>query len=169
VAIHPAVRHGAMLVGFLVTAAGPAASAPAPRVTVNFVAPERYTDAGDRFGAGPGLRVTLAEVRRIIEGAALRAMAPGDDLRVDVLDIDLAGFAHPGLSPVSSPRVVTDVTPPAFRLRYDLRRGGRRIAGGDERVSDINFLFGARANRSGAFAYEEGLLRDWVRKRLTPQ
>jgi hypothetical protein len=168
-AVHRLFRHAAMLIGLLASTAGPVASTPTARVAVNFVAPERYTDAGDRFGAGPGLRVTLAEIRRIIEGAALRAMAPGDDLRVDVLDIDLAGFAHPGLSPVSAPRVVSDVTPPAFRLRYDLRRGGRRIAGGDERVSDMNFLFGARANRSGAFAYEEALLRDWARKRLTPQ
>ena len=62
--------------------------------------------------------------------------------------------------------VVSDVTPPAFRLRYVLRRDGRRIAAGEERVTDINFLFGARATRSATFAYEDALLRDWVRLRL---
>lgn len=72
----------------------------------------------------------------------------------------------PGVSSPSGLRVVTDVTPPALRLRYDLRRAGRSIASGEERVTDINFLFGARAARTGGFAYEETLLRDWARRRL---
>ena len=154
----------ALLAGGLAQAAQ---AVPEARVTVNFIAPERYTDADNRFGSGLGLRGTLAEIRRILEAAALRVMAPGDSLAVDVLDIDLAGFAHPGLNVPSGLRVVNDVTPPAFRLRFELKRGGRRIASGEERVSDINFLMGARANRTGAFAYEDALLRDWARKRLS--
>ena len=46
----------------------------------------------------------------------------------------------------------TNATPPAIRLRYDLRRAGRRIAGGEERLTDINFLFGARAAAAGGTA-----------------
>ncbi|MCJ2036385.1 DUF3016 domain-containing protein [Methylobacterium sp. J-068] len=137
------------------------------RVTVNFIAPERYTDADNRFGSGPGLRGNLAEIRHILTAAALRVMASGDTLTVDVVDVDLAGFAHPGLNPPTGLRVVSDVTPPAFRLRYDLRRGKRSIASGEERVSDINFLLGARAIRQGSFAYEDELLRDWARRRLS--
>ena len=143
------------------------AAAPA-RVSVRFVAPERYTDAGDRSGAGPGLRGALAEIRRIIEASALRVMGPDETLVVDVLDIDRAGFVRPDLNIPSGLRIVSDATPPAIRLRYELRRGGRRIAGGEERLTDINFLFGARAvAATGSFGYEEALLRDWARRRLS--
>jgi hypothetical protein len=149
--------------------AAPALAAPADaRVTVRFVAPERYTDADDRYGSGPGLRGTLAEIRRIIAASALRVMGPDETLSVDVLDIDRAGFVRPDLNSPSGLRILSDATPPAIRLRYDLRRGGRRIAGGEERLTDINFLFGARAAAaSGSFGYEEALLRDWARSRLS--
>jgi hypothetical protein len=149
--------------------AGPASATPTQaRVTVRFVAPERYTDADDRYGSGPALRGTLAEIRRIIEASALRVMGPDDTLVVDVLDIDRAGFVRPDLNIPSGLRVVSDVTPPAIRLRYDLRRGKRRIASGEERLTDINFLFGARgAAASGSFGYEEELLRRWARERLS--
>lgn len=144
----------------------PAQADPQGRVEVRFVAPKRYTDADDRYGSGPGLRGTLAEIRRILEISALRVMAPGDRLTVEVLDIDRAGFVTPGFSSPSGLRIVNDVTPPALRLRYDLRRAGRSIAAGEERVTHINFLLGARAARTGGFAYEETLLRDWARRRL---
>jgi hypothetical protein len=135
---------------------------------VRFVAPERYTDADNRFGAGPELRGTLAEIRRIIQSAALRVMGPDETLAVDVLDIDRAGFVRPDLNIPSGLRIVSDATPPAIRLRYELRRGSRRLAAGEERLTDINFLFGARAAAaSGSFGYEEALLRDWARRRLS--
>ena len=114
------------------------------------------------------LRGTLAEIRRIIAASALRVMGPDETLVVDVLDIDRAGFVRPDLNIPSGLRIVSDATPPAIRLRYELRRGGRRIAGGEERLTDINFLFGARAvAATGSFGYEEALLRDWARRRLS--
>ncbi|MGU3359937.1 DUF3016 domain-containing protein [Methylobacterium sp. M6A4_1b] len=143
------------------------AAAPA-RVAVRFVAPERYTDADDRYGSGPGLRGTLAEIRRIIEASALRVLGPDETLSVDVLDIDRAGFVRPDLNVPPGLRIVSDATPPAIRLRYDLRRGGRRLAAGEERLTDVNFLFGAHAAAAtGGFGYEEALLRDWARTRLS--
>ena len=160
-------RAGIGIVALMVWAGlQPAGAVPDAAVEIRFVAPERYTDADDRYGSGPSLRGTLSEIRRILELSARLVMASGDRLTIDVLDIDRAGFVTPGFSGPSSVRVVNDVTPPAFRLRYDLRRAGRRIASGEERVRDINYLFGARAARTGGFAYEETLLRDWARRRL---
>lgn len=147
-----------------------ALAAPAPvwaQVNLRFVAPERYTDAGNRFGSGPPLRVTLAEMRRLFESLGARVLAPGQSLDIDVLDIDLAGFDQPGAGVPFGLRVVTDVTPPRFRLRYALREGRRTILSGEEAVSDLDFLTRyARSSSGQTFAYEREVLRDWFQARI---
>lgn len=151
------------LVGF----AGSAIAAPGGWVEIRFIAPDRYVDANNRFGSGLGPEATLAELRRLMEQAASPFLAPGERLVVDVLDVDLAGFPNPGANLLYGLRVVTDATPPSFRLRYTLlNQRGQRIASNEERVSDINFLFGARAAQSGSFPYERELLREWARRRF---
>lgn len=141
------------------------ANAAAAQVTVRFVEPERYTDAENRFGSGLTLRVTLGEIRRIIEGLG-RNLPPGRILAIDVLDIDLAGFERPGVNGPFGLRVVSDVTPPRFRLRYVLTEGRRRLVSGEEAVTDINFLLRASRFSSGTFDHERDLLRDWFRRRI---
>ena len=143
-------------------------SAPAlAQVNLRFVAPERYTDAGNRFGSGPPLRVTLAEMRRLFESLGARVLAPGQSLDIDVLDIDLAGFDQPGASVPFGLRVVNDVTPPRFRLRYVLREGRRTVLSAEEAVSDLNFLTRyARSSSGQTFHYERELLRDWFQARI---
>ncbi|SFL45968.1 DUF3016 domain-containing protein [Methylorubrum salsuginis] len=147
-----------------------ALAAPLPacaQVTVRFVAPERYTDAENRFGSGPPLRVTLAEMRRLFESLGGRVLAPGQSLDIDVLDIDLAGFDQPGANAPFGLRVVNDVTPPRFRIRYALREGRRTVLAGEEAVSDLNFLTRyARSSSGQAFFYERELLRDWFQARI---
>lgn len=141
------------------------ANAASAQVTVRFVEPERYTDAENRLGSGLSLRATLGEIRRIIEGFG-RDLPPGRSLAIDVLDIDLAGFERPGANIPFGLRVVSDVTPPRFRLRYVLTEGRRRIAAAEEVVTDINFLLRASRLASGAFDHERDLLRDWFRRRI---
>lgn len=152
-----------VLVGF----AGSAIAAPVGSVEVRFIEPDRYVDANNRFGSSIGPEATLAELRRLMEQAVAPFLAPGERLVVDVLDVDLAGFANPGANFPYGLRVVTDATPPSFRLRYTLLNPrGQRLASNEERVSDINFLLGARAAQSGSFPYERELLRDWARRRF---
>ncbi|MFY9291178.1 MAG: DUF3016 domain-containing protein [Methylorubrum rhodinum] len=137
------------------------------QVNVRFVAPERYTDAAYRFGSGPPLRVTLAEMRRLFESLGNRVLAPGQSLDIDVLDIDLAGFDQPGGNVPFGLRVVNDVTPPRFRLRYALREGRRTVLSAEEAISDLNFLMRTARSSSGqTFYYERELLRDWFQARI---
>lgn len=136
-------------------------------VNVRFVAPERYTDAENRSGSGLSLRVTLAEMRRLFESLGNRVLAPGQSLDIDVLDIDLAGFDQPGANAPFGLRVVNDVTPPRFRLRYVLREGRRTVLSAEEAVSDLNFLTRyARSSSGQTFYYERELLRDWFQARI---
>lgn len=141
------------------------ANAAAAQVSVRFVEPERYTDAENRLGSGLSLRVTLGEIRRIIEGFG-RDLPAGRTLTVDVLDIDLAGIERPSANVPFGLRVVSDITPPRFRLRYVLSEGRRRITAGEEAVTDPNFLLRASRHANGTFAYERDLLRDWFRRRI---
>ncbi len=144
-----------------------AASPAAAQVRVTFVAPERYTDAQNRFGSGPSLRVVLAEMRRLFETLGNPVLAPGQALDIAVLDIDLAGLDQPSFGAAQGVRVVTDITPPRFRLRYALKERGRTVLTAEETVSDINFLLRATRLSSGqTFFYEREVLRDWFQARF---
>ena len=90
---------------------------PARAETVTrFVEPQQYTDAQNRFGSGLSPRVTIGEIRRIIEGEGRRVLRPGESLTIDVVDIDLAGFEQTGASFPYGVRVVRDLSPPRLRL-----------------------------------------------------
>ncbi|MEO6945626.1 MAG: DUF3016 domain-containing protein, partial [Nitrobacter sp.] len=79
-------------------------------VKVRFVNPERYSDAGS-FDAG-GRDATLSALRAHIEKLGARRLAPGQNLTIDVLNIDLAGENEPRGRTLSDVRIVRDVTPP---------------------------------------------------------
>ena len=144
-----------------------AASPAAAQGRVTFVAPERYTDAQNRFGSGLSLRVVLAEMRRLFETLGDAVLAPGQALDIAVLDIDLAGLDQPSFGAAQGVRVVTDITPPRFRLRYALKERGRTVLTAEETVSDINFLLRATRLSSGqTFFYEREVLRDWFQARF---
>ncbi|MFC7663432.1 DUF3016 domain-containing protein [Methylorubrum suomiense] len=154
---------GAVAVAAMLAAPVPALA----QVQVRFVAPERYTDAENRFGSGLSLRVTLAEMRRLFEGLGNRVLGPGQSLDIDVLDIDLAGFDQPGANVPFGLRVVNDVTLPRFRLAYVLREGRRTLLAAEETVSDLNFLMRyARSSSGQTFYYEREVLRDWFQARI---
>ncbi|GJE14032.1 MULTISPECIES: DUF3016 domain-containing protein [Methylobacterium] len=154
--------------GGLALAAALLATGPARAdVQVRYTAPERFTDAENRFGSGQPLRVTLAELTRIFQDLGNAKLRPGERLDVTVLDIDLAGFDRPGLSTPTGVRVVTDATPPRIRFAYALRRDGRIVAQGEETVTDINFLLTSNPRFStGGLYYERQLLRDWFARRF---
>lgn len=151
----------------VILAAGLLAPLPAAaQVSVAFVAPERFTDAESRFGSGPTLRVTLAEIRRLLTEGGDRVLRPGESLAITVLDIDLAGQERPVGLP-TSPRIVSDITPPRLRLRYVLKERGRTVLAGEETLTDINFLSRyARSLSGGSFTYERELIRDWLQARI---
>ena len=61
-------------------------------VEVSFVHPERYTDAAFGHGYGDKAREpVLRHVREHLELLGARHLKPNQTLRIDVLDIDLAG------------------------------------------------------------------------------
>lgn len=158
-----------LAVATLLSVTGPSAAPVQARgqVNVRYAAPDRFTDAENRFGSGQPLRVTLAELTRIFTDLGAARLRPDERLDITVLDIDLAGFDRPGFATPTGLRVVTDATPPRIRLAYSLRRGGRIVAQGEDTVTDINFLLTSNPRFStGGLYYERQILRDWFVRRF---
>lgn len=133
-------------------------------VNVSFSNAQHYSDV-DRFDE-------LDEVTQVIEqhlrALGDRYLAPGQVLKIEVLDIDLAGrrdFVH---SPPRFVRVVRDRADwPSIDLRYSLEVDGKVLASGEERVADMDYML--RVNRYPShepLRYEKRMLDNWFKERF---
>lgn len=146
-----------------------AASASAADLTVTFVHPETYTDAG--YSHSLASERDRAEVQRDIERhlqrLAERSLPAGDALRIEVLDIDLAGHFEPFRFRGADVRIVRDISAPRIKLRYALSRGGQVLAQAEERLTDLGFLMGYNRYPAGdRLRYEKAMLDAWFDKRF---
>ena len=140
--------------------------AQAGTVEVSFVQSERYTDAGQGLDA-EATRKTLDRHLQALGQAGLPAQ---QRLKIEILDIDLAGETRPMLNLASELRVVKGRADwPRIHLRYVLSEGDQTLSSGDESVSDMAYLMhSAVSDRSDALPYERRLLSDWFRNRFGP-
>ena len=149
--------------------AAAASVASAADLTVVFVNPENFRDAAysRAFPNDRDRAEVLRDVQQHLQRLADRHLRPGDALRIEVLDIDLAGDFNPLRRGGADLRVLTDLTWPRMELRYTLSRDGQVIASGQERISDMNYLVMARRNSgSDRFVYERPMLDDWFARRI---
>lgn len=155
------------LVAGLLVAAGVASAA---TVSVTFVEPEKFTDAGHSRGRATerDLAELQQEMQQHLQRLADRKLAASDTLQVEVLDVDLAGdFEMNRLTRFSDVRVVRDIASPRITLRYTLKLGDRVVNGAEEQLSDLNFLHGFNHYSSGdRLRYEKPMLDKWFEKRF---
>jgi hypothetical protein len=150
----------ALLVGLALTMS-PASAA----IRVNFISPERYHD--EDFRSASRREGILLEFRKFFERLGGQYLKPGETLDVEVLDIDLAGEYEPWRPSLNDVRILRDVTPPSFKLRYTLTRGKSMLMKNEETITDMNYLSDISAhNSTDRFAYEKDMLRDWFRRRF---
>lgn len=91
----------------------------------------------------------------------------GRKVEIELLAIRPAGRLDPFWPSAGQVRIVSGITPPSVRLRYAVTERGRRIAGGEETVTDMNYLDDVSARTSlASFPYETALLKDWFRDRV---
>ncbi|MGO4394946.1 DUF3016 domain-containing protein [Variovorax sp. M-6] len=156
-----------------ILAAGASAAVSAADLSVVFVDPGQFTDAA--YSHPHGTERQRAEVLRDIERhlrqLAERGLPAGDALRIEVLDIDLAGWFEPfRFRTGADVRVLRDITWPRITLHYTLTRGDRVIASAEEQVADLNYLM--RVNRYGdsdRLRFEKAMLDDWFGRRIAAQ
>ena len=128
---------------------------------VRFVEPERFSDAGrppverDR---------TLASLTAHLQQLA-RGLPDGQRLKIEVLDVDLAG--EQVLRRGQDVRVLRGtVDSPSIELRWSLEQGGSTVKSGKERLTDLGYLTGGRAYKANAYGdlpYEKRMLSEWFR------
>ncbi|ACB95603.1 DUF3016 domain-containing protein [Beijerinckia indica] len=134
-------------------------------VKVTFVNPEHYTDL-DRNR--PWYQQdTLNQFQRTFEQLGATYLKPGQTLKLDVLDIDLAGYFEPWRFYGYDVRIMRDYTPPRFKVHYALEQKGRVILQADETITDLAYLMNPAGRLSSErLGYEKAMLKDWFRNRF---
>ena len=148
---------------FLLVAAAFATPAAHAAVIVTHGDPDRFTDAGDR--SNDPVKVMQA-IETHLRKLGDRILAPGTNLRIEVLDVDLAG--RPRMNMPTEIRVMNGKTDrPCIELRYSLEKDGARSAPQHERVCDSDYLRpGARDSANDPLVYEKRMLEEWFRARF---
>lgn len=138
----------------------------AASVTVTFTQPEKYTDmpynAVDKQMIMDDLHKHFDQL-----GATLPT---GQDLRIEVLDIDLAGRIEPIARASRDMRVLRGGADwPVITLRYSLESAGGVLKSGQERIADMVYLQGYNHYGAGEnLRYEKQMLDRWFKKTLAP-
>jgi hypothetical protein len=132
-------------------------------ISVSYTAPEKFRDR--EFRRESTRRSALAEFDREFARLAARYLPKGLDLRIEVLDIDLAGDFEPWRFGFHDVRILRDTTPPRIRFRYRLSESGVTLRQEEVRLSDMHYLYRARSRYSSErFGHDKQLLEDWFRK-----
>jgi hypothetical protein len=149
-----------------IAAAVVAATVPAianAQVLVTYDNPQQYSDIGR---IGPDSAATLKELEAHLAKLGEKYLAQGRSLRIEVLDIDLAGELRIGApSAVNNTRLMKTKDSPSIRLRYVLAEAGKDIDRREETVSDRSYLV-RQIHQPERLAYEKRMLEEWFRKRF---
>lgn len=144
--------------------AGPAAAT--GRADVQYVAAERFTDAG--FGPRE-----LARTQRVLSAhlaQLARRLPDGQVLRVEVRDIDLAGTLE--MLAFDQLRVLGGAPDrPRLDLHYELSDGTQLLASGEAVLTDLGYLERGRVGqrRGEPLEHERRLLDRWFAEHIVPE
>ena len=149
-----------MSIRILIAAAALAAMPSYATVVVTFTDPDNYTDAANQRWE---VQSTLDALERHMKRLGDRYIGPNDTLRIEVLDVDLAGWARMGGRAPNEVRVVRGRADfPSMKVRYTLESRGRTPT--ETTISDPTYLdHGLHLNSSEPFYYEKRMLDDWFR------
>ncbi|WDT82730.1 MAG: DUF3016 domain-containing protein (plasmid) [Candidatus Manganitrophus sp.] len=136
-------------------------------IDISFSDSERYTDAGRHMGDRVSEPV-LQEIKEYLESLGERYLEPNQNLKIEILDIDLAGRYEPvhrgGASDV---RILNDVTWPQIKVRYILEENGEVKVEKKESIRDMEYLRRPNPNFSNDFLrHEKAMLDNWFRDRF---
>lgn len=91
------------------------------------------------------------------------ALPEGQTLKVEVVDVDLAGDVnHGGMRRI---RVIKDLYSPRLEFNYQVvDQNGNEVKAGKEDIRDMNFMMGSTMKYSNdTLQYEKKMLDDWFR------
>jgi hypothetical protein len=163
-----------LLASLVVFAAAPtlradAKTAPASRITAEYVNPEKFTDFRDGvFDTEKGRQHLMEELNDHLADLSRRAIPEGQRLEIRFTNIDLAGDYEPWRGPqFDDIRILKDIYPPRMELEYRLvdASSGAVIRQGAEKLVDMGYLMNiARLPSQDALLHDKQMLSDWIRR-----
>ena len=151
---HFVSRLGVIMASLIISAGASAAA------TVSFINPEKMTDV-PHFSSD--LKSMEMVFREHLDELASKLPA-GQELKVESLDIDLAGDVFPRVS-VRDIRVMKGRADwPRMHLRYTIEQDGKVLRSGDREIADPNYLMDSSTYNNELYSHEKKLLDDWFRK-----
>ncbi|QOY95073.1 DUF3016 domain-containing protein [Massilia sp. UMI-21] len=141
-----------------------AAGAASAGVTVNYVESDKFADLP--FVPWERKEV-LDELARYFAELG-KSLPAGQDLTVDVTDIDLAGREYPTSHGTRDLRVLQGGADwPIIELRYTLSANGQVLDSGKARLSDMNYLNQInRLTDNDTLRYEKRMIEAWFNKTI---
>jgi hypothetical protein len=138
-------------------------------VNVSFIHPENFTDASLQGGYGTTAEQgTLDDIGRFFESLGPMYLKSGQVLKLDVLNVDLAGRIEWWRRNLYDARILRDVYPPRFTLNYRLVEARRVLVESQETVVGPNYLAnpGIYFSPNDPLRFEKAMLEDWFRRRF---
>ena len=137
-----------------------AASTASAAVTVTYANTEKMTDVPRFETDRKSMEINL---REFFEELATKLPA-GQDLKVEILDIDLAGDVFPRV-PIRDVRVTKGSYDfPRIHLRYSIEQDGKVLRSGDRELADRNYQLNVNSYRNEMYNYEKQMLSEWFKK-----
>jgi len=151
-----------LLASCLVAGASPAL---AGTVNVSFVNRQAYADAGTTTWDEDA---NLQALARHIQYLGQRYLPPNQVMKVEVLDVDLAGTVRSLIRRGGDVRVVRGKADfPRLHLKYAIEVDGRPQRTGDEWLSDLTYTGGLSSSyRNEPLYYEKRMLDAWFKARF---
>ena len=151
-----------LLAAALLSVAPP--SGAAGSAEVSYVQPDRFTDVGR---GSVDREHTLQSLTQFFDTLGKR-LPDGQTLRVEVLDVDLAGEIWPRSA--HEVRVLRGRADwPHMTLRYTLLEGSRTVKAGEARLADMSYLFNQqRLSQYGDLPFEKRMLDRWFKEEIAP-
>lgn len=150
------------LSGLLALAGGVASAG----VTVTYIQPERFSDLPfSPWEREEVLKDLTEHFARL--GAKL---PPGQNLRIDVQDVDLAGRIHPGRGARDLRIIRNGAEWPRIDLHYTLESNGQVLHSGDAQLRDMGFMDRLSRYADGdSLRYERRMIDDWFHATIMPR
>jgi hypothetical protein len=135
-------------------------------VSVTYIEPNKFSDLPFVTWEREDTLKTLTEHFTWL-GSSL---PPGQDLRIEVTDVDLAGRAIPNAQAGRDLRVLRGQADwPRIELRFSLEQNGQVLKSGEARLTDMNYLNHVNRYFDGEpLRYEKSMMDEWFEKTIGP-
>lgn len=128
--------------------------------TVNFANIEKMSDVPRNQGD----REFMEDQFRELFDTLSSKLPAGQRLKVDIIDVDLAGEVFPRVA-IQHVRVMKGRTdPPRIHLRYSIEQDGKVLSSGERKLIDHSYQSAFNRYSNEMYSHEKQLIENWFTK-----